>query len=239
MKIENAIILAAGRGSRMRELTNDKPKCMSEINNRSIIQRTIETLKYKNINNIIVVTGYKSEILRRHLESINDSIKIIENKDWEKTNSIASMKLALQYLKNSIVIDSDICILNRDIIRTDIDFSGYSALKEFKPNEWQLKIDRKNGFIEEVMKSGDYEKALPIIDISYWTEKDSNIIAERISSMDLTDEKAAQRFWDEIPLFDCLHQLKLRRYDICSYDAMEFDTPEELKKVREALCLAD
>lgn len=236
MKIENAIILAAGRGSRMREFTNDRPKCMSEVKGKSVIQRTIEALKYKNINNIIVVTGYKSEILRRHLESIDDSIRIIENKDWETTNSIASMKLALQYLKNSIVIDSDICILNRSIIKNDIDFSGYSALKDFKPNEWQLKKDRKNEFIEEVMKSGDYEKALPIIDISYWTEKDSNIIAERISSIDLSNEKAAQRFWDEIPLFDCLHQLKLRRYDICSYDAMEFDTPEELEKVRKIAC---
>ena len=68
MKIENAIILAAGRGSRMKELTDDKPKCMVEINNKSIIQRTIEVFKYKNINNIIVITGYQSDKLKRHLK---------------------------------------------------------------------------------------------------------------------------------------------------------------------------
>ena len=166
MKIENAIILAAGRGSRMKELTDDKPKCMVEINNKSVIQRTIEVLKYKNINNIIVITGYQSDKLKRHLKSIDESIKVIENPIWNETNSIFSMFLASKYLKNSIVIDSDIYINNVDCILNDVEYSGYSALKDKKPSEWQLTLDKNASFIEKVQLHGNYERALTIIDIS-------------------------------------------------------------------------
>ena len=239
MKIENAIILAAGRGSRMGNLTDNKPKCMVKINNKSVIQRTIEVLKYKNINNIVVITGYNSDKLRRHLNAIDKNIKIIENKIWNETNSIFSMFLALHYLKNSIVIDSDIYINNVDCILNEIEHSGYSALKDNKPNEWQLTLG-KDGFIEKVQFDGDYENALPIIDISYWLEKDANIIIEHIQNIvKYGKQEDAQKFWDEIPLIDFIHQLKLKRYDIEKTDAMEFDTPEELKKVRKTVCLAD
>lgn len=240
MKIENAIILAAGRGSRMKELTDDKPKCMVEINNKSIIQRTIEVFKYKNINNIIVITGYQSDKLKKHLKSIDESIKVIENPIWNETNSIFSMFLASKYLKNSIVIDSDIYINNVDCILNDVEYSGYSALKDKKPSEWQLTLDENANFIEKVQFYDNYERALPIIDISYWLEKDAKTIINHIRDIVMHgNPKDAQKFWDEIPLIDFLHQLRLKRYDIEKTDAMEFDTPEEFEEVRKIVCLAD
>lgn len=240
MKIENAIILAAGRGSRMKELTDDKPKCMVEINNKSIIQRTIEVFKYKNINNIIVITGYQSDKLKKHLKSIDESIKVIENPIWNETNSIFSMFLASKYLKNSIVIDSDIYINNVDCILNDVEYSGYSALKDKKPSEWQLTLDENANFIEKVQFYDNYERALPIIDISYWLEKDAKTIINYIRDIVMHgNPKDAQKFWDEIPLIDFLHQLRLKRYDIEKTDAMEFDTPEEFEEVRKIVCLAD
>lgn len=240
MKIENAIILAAGRGSRMGRLTDDRPKCMMKINNKTVIQRTIEVLKYKNINNIIVITGYKSSVLRKHFDNIDKGIKIIKNPIWNETNSIFSMFLALKYLKNSIVIDSDIYINNVDCILNEVEYSGYSALKDKKPSEWQLALDENANFIEKIQFNGNYEKALPIIDISYWLEKDAKTIVTHIRDIVMHGKpEDAQKFWDEIPLIDFLHQLRLKRYDIEKTDAMEFDTPEELDEVRKIVCLAD
>ena len=239
MKIENAIILAAGRGSRLGHLTDDKPKCMMKINNKSIIQRTIEMFKYKNINSIIVITGYKSDVLRKHLNDVDKGIKIIQNRIWENSNSITSMKNALNYFKNSIVIDSDIYINNPDCIRNEIDYSGYSAIKTIRPSEWQLITD-KDGFIKKTEKSGQYDDGLPIIDISYWLEKDSIIIADDImKTIQHTSIDNHSKFWDEIPLIDFLHEFKLKRYDINETDAMEFDTSEELDKVRKSVCSVD
>lgn len=239
MKIKNAIILAAGRGSRMRELTNDIPKCMLKIKNQTIIQRTIEVLKNKNINNIIVVTGYKSDILEKHLKEIDKNIKTKYNFVWDRTNSLVSMCLVCEHLKNTIVIDSDIYINNPDCIKNEIAYSGYSAVKATRLFEWQLLAD-KNNFIKKTETSGQYNDGLPIIDISYWLEKDSNIIFRHLLNFTQYGTKEdGNKFWDEIPLIDFLHQFKLKRYDINEDDAMEFDTPEEFEKVRKIVCLAD
>ena len=53
------IILAAGKGSRLRPLTNDKPKCMVQYNSKMIIDYILETAKSCNISNIAIVNGYK------------------------------------------------------------------------------------------------------------------------------------------------------------------------------------
>lgn len=230
VRIKNAIILAAGRGSRMKELTNDKPKCMQIINNKSVIQRTIEVLKYKNIKNIIVVTGYKSNILKRHLNNLFNDIIYIENDRWNETNSIYSMYLATAYLQNSIVIDSDIYINNVDSIKSYIRHSGYSAKRCIDSFEWQLLSDKKNNIID-VKKQGYFEDGLPIIDVSYWTKYDAKIIIFQIKKS-LNDRNNLQRYWDEIPLFDLQKELHLKRYDVNVNDLLEYDNEEELKEIR-------
>ena len=55
----NAIILAAGRGSRMKNLTSDKPKCLVQLNGKTLIQWQLDALNQAGISNIAVVTGYR------------------------------------------------------------------------------------------------------------------------------------------------------------------------------------
>ena len=57
------IILAAGMGSRLRPLTNDKPKCMLKLFNETLIERQIKIFHSFNINDITIVTGYRSEVI--------------------------------------------------------------------------------------------------------------------------------------------------------------------------------
>ena len=58
-----SIILAAGEGKRLRPLTNNTPKCMVEIFGKSLLERQIEIMKSCGINDIVVVTGYKSNMI--------------------------------------------------------------------------------------------------------------------------------------------------------------------------------
>lgn len=244
-KIKNAIILAAGRGSRMKHLTDNMPKCMMQINNKTIIRRTIEILKYKNINNIIVVTGYKSDILTNYIRSFDKSITFINNSAWAITNSIYSMFLVSKYLHDTLVIDSDIYINNPDCILTEVEFSGYSAVKTYNSKEWNLHVNDEH-IIDYVHT--DYSNAnvltdncLPIIDISYWLNKDSKFIDSTIKSLILTatSKDVYNQYWDEVPLRHLLHALSLKRYDINEDDAIEFDTEEELNDIRSKVCLVD
>ena len=56
-----AVFIAAGQGSRLGSLTNDLPKPLVDVNGKSIIERQIDLLHKKNINDIVIVTGYKKE----------------------------------------------------------------------------------------------------------------------------------------------------------------------------------
>lgn len=240
-KIKNAIILAAGRGSRMKHLTDNMPKCMMQVNNKTIIRRTIEVLKYKNINNITIVTGYKSDVLTNYIRSFDNTINFVNNSAWAITNSIYSMFLALDYLHDTIVIDSDIYINNPDCILTDIEYSCYSAVNTFNPREWNLHVNKNNviDFVYADYSLQDiYDNSKPIIDISYWLEKDSIYIASVIKSLILTatSKDIFSQYWDEIPLMYLLHAITLKRHVIHQNDAIECDTEEELNNIRSLVC---
>ena len=75
----NSIILAAGRGSRIPEISNKKPKCLISINGSSILSRQIDFLKKSKINKITIIRGYK----KKHIKF--KSVNYVENKNFKKS----------------------------------------------------------------------------------------------------------------------------------------------------------
>jgi histidinol-phosphate/aromatic aminotransferase/cobyric acid decarboxylase-like protein/choline kinase len=112
-----AIILAAGYGNRMRPLTDDEHKTLLSINGVTIIDNIIESLLVNSVYNIVVVTGYRAEDLKKYLlvkyKQVN--FEFVNNKDYRTTNNILSLSLAFKYIK----IDSDIILIESDLIYKD------------------------------------------------------------------------------------------------------------------------
>lgn len=99
-----AIILAAGRGSRMEKLTDQKPKCLVEINDESLLDRQLTALRAAGITDIAIVTGYQHHLLD------NKALTTFYNSRWQETNMVSSLLCAEQWLQNEsfIVSYSDI-----------------------------------------------------------------------------------------------------------------------------------
>ena len=99
-----AIILAAGRGSRMGSLTEDIPKCLVKLKGKPLIEWQIEALKKAGIEEIGIVTGYKRELLSRY------GLKEFHNTRWASTQMVSSLEYASEWLHSSqcIVSYSDI-----------------------------------------------------------------------------------------------------------------------------------
>ena len=95
-----AIILAAGRGARMKKLTDEAPKCFAKLKGIRLIDRQIKTFKNSGISEISIVTGYKYEKFKSY------SLKKFFNSKWEKTNMLSSLACAEEWLKNSTCIIS-------------------------------------------------------------------------------------------------------------------------------------
>lgn len=101
-----AIILAAGRGSRLREKTDTVPKCMVELWGKPLLIWQMKALREAGIKEIGVVTGYKAERIRQQIKEV----RFFHNKDWEQTNMFASLLCANEWLEmeSCIVSYSDI-----------------------------------------------------------------------------------------------------------------------------------
>lgn len=115
-----AIILAAGMGKRLKELTAEKTKCMVEVNKVPLIKRMLSQLERLNLERIVVVVGYKGELLKDYIKSldIQTPIVYVENESYDRTNNIYSLALAKEYLleQDTILLESDL-IFEDDILR--------------------------------------------------------------------------------------------------------------------------
>ncbi|HDD45871.1 MAG TPA: phosphocholine cytidylyltransferase family protein [Candidatus Aenigmarchaeota archaeon] len=97
-----ALIIAAGQGSRLKELTNHKPKPLIQLLGRSLIERVILNIKQAGINEFVIVIGYLGDKIKAKLrdgKKYGVKIQYVENKEWDKENGISVLK-AKEALKN-------------------------------------------------------------------------------------------------------------------------------------------
>lgn len=208
----NALILAAGFGSRLMPLTKDTPKCMVEYKNRKIIDYELEALQRaickdskEKIDNIAVVGGYKANKLKDYLQ--NKIYRFYVNEDFANTNMVYTLFCARDFLNECIHNKKDLIISYADIIyskdiverlmesKNDIDI----VVDDMWLNLWQkrfanplldaetLKIH--NGKIKEI---GKKPSSLQDIQSQYigLFKIDSNFLGELIRFYDNLNKKA-------------------------------------------------
>ena len=107
-----AIILAAGMGKRLKELTRNNTKCMVKVNGVTLIERMLHQIDRLNLSRIVIVVGYKGQLLIDYISTLNINTPIIyvENPIYDKTNNIYSLALAKEYLINddTLLFESDL-----------------------------------------------------------------------------------------------------------------------------------
>ncbi len=105
------IILAAGMGSRLRPLTNDKPKCMIKLLDETLIQRQVKIFHNCNINEITIVTGYKSEVI--DIPHVN----YVKNENYEITNTNESLFCALEPSSEPVLVTYGDVVFEEKFVR--------------------------------------------------------------------------------------------------------------------------
>ena len=107
-----AIILAAGMGKRLKELTSDNTKCMVKVNGVTLIERMLRQIERQNVSRIVIVTGYEGQKLKEYIDTlaIGTPVKFIDNPIYDKTNNIYSLALASEELceEDTLLFESDL-----------------------------------------------------------------------------------------------------------------------------------
>ena len=107
-----AIILAAGMGKRLKELTQNNTKCMVKVNGVTLIDRMLHQIDQHHLSRIIIVVGYEGQKLIDYISTldIKTPIVFINNTIYDKTNNIYSLALAKDWLRkeDTLLFESDI-----------------------------------------------------------------------------------------------------------------------------------
>ena len=241
------VILAAGMAKRLRPLTDTKPKCLLKVGERTLLERTVDAMRQAGIQEFLVVTGYRGEMIREFLEDYSSrsssirtssSFTFLDNTDYEHNNNIYSLWMACQKVRGCdfLLMDSDILCDPAAVVRIAQEQTSALAVNRHELGEEEMKVvvDAHNR-ITEIRKTCRPEDAMgESVGIEKITADYSEALARELDQMilqegliDIFYERAFER------LIPQGHTFKV--VDTTHYFSYELDTPEDFQRAQELM----
>jgi choline kinase len=155
-----AVILAAGKGSRLNGTLGDKPKCLLRVGDTTLIERQIASLRAVGINDIVIVVGCQADHVRR---TCGQRLTYIENTRYAQTNSLYSLWLARPLLLDGFVVTNcDVLFhpqLLEDLITTRHEDALVISYAEGLLGDEEMKVKVRRGCVAEIAKTLPPEEA--------------------------------------------------------------------------------
>lgn len=226
MRVDNAIIMAAGTASRFAPLSYEMPKALIKVRGEVLIERQIRQLKEAGINEIIIVTGYKAE----QFEYLKNKfgVILIHNSEYLTRNNNSSIFVAKDYLKNSYICSSDNYFLENPF-ESEVDQSYYSCIYvEGKTDEWC--VSEENGLIKNVTVGGN--DSWIMLGHVFWSNEFSKTFRS-ILEREYHQPETADKLWESIYI-EHIEELPMKMRKYPKEFIFEFDTLDELRAFDEA-----
>ena len=222
MKVDNAIILAAGISSRFAPLSVEIPKPLIEVRGEILIERQIRQLLEVGIREIYVVVGYKKE----YFLYLHDKygVELLYNKEYNCRNNISSIWAARNVINNTYICSGDNFFLENPF-ENNIEDSYYAVeYADGYTDEWCVEVNDL-GYIKDISIGG--KMSWYMIGHSFWSQSFSRSFLE-IINREYNLEKNKNKLWENI-LMDNIDKvsLKIRKYKNV---ILEFDSLEELRR---------
>ncbi|SNR24536.1 Choline kinase [Maribacter sedimenticola] len=231
-----AVIMAAGKGSRLGDYTTNLPKSLLPLNNkgRTLLDYNLDILDQLNVDKILIVTGFNSKLIENHTAK-NPKVKIVYNPFWNHCNVLGSLYMALDK------IDDDFLFLHADtlaeldiwqmLLQANEDMVLPFERKKCGEEEMKVVLD-ENNMLLDITKEVNPEKSqgefLGIAKFSkntvpYFKEKAENFFKE--GNLNLYMESAVQSAIDN-------KDIKISVLDILDNKFVEVDFEEDYQKAK-------
>lgn len=208
----NALILAAGLGSRLAPITDNCPKSLVMVNGKPILVKQIENLIENGITDITIISGYKAEILQERIHSQFPKVQIINNVDYASTNNMYSA-----YLAREVMDGQDFIMMNADVF---YDSSVIEKLLAFDADnaivtdigtyiEESMKVIEVNNRLLKISKTITSDEALGVsIDVYKFSTEAGSAFFKKCA--EYIEDKKELNMWSEIALNDILPKVEFR-----------------------------
>lgn len=205
-----ALILAAGMGTRLAPITDNCPKSLVPVNGKPILIKQIENLHENGISDILIIAGYKAEILKDTINRLFPEINIIISEDYVNTNNMYSAYLGKEAIGNNafLMMNADV-FYDSSVIKALLAQDSENAIVTDMGRyiEESMKVVQKDGRIIQISKQIKEEDALgSSIDV-YKFSIDGGQAFFNVCAKYINDKKEL-KLWSEIALNDILLDVK-------------------------------
>ena len=222
--VKQAVILAAGTGTRMRPVTLSTPKPLVRVNGVRMIDTAIQGLRANGICEIYLVTGWLGEQFRPLAEEY-PGLSLIENPWFGTCNNISSLYAAREHLEDAIILDGDQLIRNPQVLAPEFDRSGYNAVWTDAPTgEWLLTVE--GGVVTACSRTGG-ARGWQLFSVSRWTAQDGRRLRRHLE-LEFEERRNRDLYWDDVALFRHPDDYRLGVYPMEPGDVTEVDSLAEL-----------
>lgn len=233
--MQRAIILAAGKGTRLRPITNRIPKCLALVDYKPILQHQLEALQEAAIKEAIIVIGYKGDQIKEFLRDKTFpkiKIKLVKNPN-EQTNNMFSLYLALKKtpLDHVILMNGDV-VFDHNIMKliASSTFENAIAVDLKKYHKESMKVIVKNGRIIDISKKTPKKKTSGMsIDIYKFSKTGLRTLSKIMRKIIIVEKRVNE--WTEVAIEEALIKGLIEVYpvDIQSRFWFEIDSYNDLQ----------
>ena len=220
-----AIILAAGRGSRLGPHTDDKPKTLLQLGDKPLIQRSLENLRHSGIEQVVVVVGYRhkmiEEVIYRHFAS--DFCKVVINSDYTR-GSGSSLICARQDISGDVLILESDLLYDLEVVKRIIapNIQNALAMGHFRHGRKEVKIYLNNGHIAKAAwgDPDDKEAAGDWVGFTRLNSESAGVLQQMLHQT--SDEQGSELNYEDF-LFRLLRQFPFQAVYIDDLPWIEID----------------
>ena len=224
-----AIILAAGKGSRLNGVAGDLPKCLVSIGGMTLLERQIQALRSSGIDDIHVVVGYGADSVRA---TCGTSVSYIENICYHQTNSLFSLWIAREHMLDGFVVMNGDVLFHPQLLKNLLSSDYESALlisycdRETTPlGDEEMKVRLRNGTVAEITKAMNPKKADgENVGIGKFGPAGAKVLIEK---MDELIGAGAHRDWAPRAFREFALERPLHAVGTCGFPWIEIDYPED------------
>lgn len=235
--VENSIgiILAAGVGSRLSEITDIVPKCLIEVAGKPILKYQLDAYEFAGIKKVVLIVGYRGSQIRSYVESLSTDldIVIVENKEYQITNNMYSLYLAGDLVdgKSTIINNGDM-VIDLELVKRMVQdaTSNLVAVDPRRYDEESMKVvTRSDGSISHIAKTINTQDSFGCSIDFYKFDKTATVeLFDHIR--EIIEVRCDRNQWTEVAINYLFSELKIRSkpFDIEEIKWVEVDNRKDL-----------
>ncbi|GIM45665.1 nucleotidyltransferase [Collibacillus ludicampi] len=228
--MRTAVILCAGRGTRLGSLTADRPKCLLEIGGQTLLEKAIRQFYNNGVQRFVLVVGYQWEKIREKITNLSGEFVLVQNQNYRTTNTLVSLWHAKEYMSKGFWLLNGDVMFDEEIL-SRFDFGGSKiGVVPGRCEEEEVKVIINNeGVVVQLSKIASPDKALgEFIGLAYFDEKFSRKLIECLEWWMKRENVNSQYF--EAAVECAMKEIPLHIADLSGLSCIEIDTIEDYRR---------